>query len=81
MFWRSVDVCVAIVLVLGGLNWGLIGFFDFNPVAAVFGLGSMAGRILYGFVGLCAVYQAVQFKAIARRWNCALPELFQPSGG
>jgi uncharacterized membrane protein YuzA (DUF378 family) len=48
---------IALVLVLvGGLNWGLVGFFDFDLVAKIFGDMSTLSRIVYGLVGLSAVY-------------------------
>ncbi len=42
--------------IIGGLNWGLIGLFDFNLVAAVFGGGNLISRIVYILVGLSAVW-------------------------
>lgn len=66
---RPVDVVAAILLVVGGLNWGLVGLFDFDLVAAIFGAGSVFARIVYTLVGLAAVYQAVTFRAIQRRWG------------
>ncbi|RYL93519.1 DUF378 domain-containing protein [Sporolactobacillus sp. Y61] len=48
--------CLAI-LVIGGINWGLIGFFQFDLIAAIFGGANTAlARIIYGIVGLCALY-------------------------
>lgn len=43
-----------ILLVIGGLNWGLVGFFDWNLVAAIFGTGAIA-RIIYALVGIAAI--------------------------
>ena len=65
---KSFDVIVAVLLVVGGLNWGLVGFFNFDLVATIFGGGSMLSRVVYILVGLGAVYQAMQWKAIQRRW-------------
>ncbi len=45
-----------IVLMVGGLNWGLIGLFDFNLVAAMFGDMTRLSRIVYSLVGLATVY-------------------------
>ena len=45
-----------IVLMVGGLNWGLIGFFDFNLVAAIFGDMTRLSRVIYSLVGLAAMY-------------------------
>ena len=67
---KTTDVIVAVLLVIGGLNWGLVGAFEFDLVAALFG-GSEAilARAVYIIVGLAAVYQIVEFKAIQRRWG------------
>jgi uncharacterized membrane protein YuzA (DUF378 family) len=66
---KKMDVVAALLLVVGGLNWGLVGFANFDLVAAVFGEGSVLSRIVYGVVGLCAVYQVVTLNAIQRRWG------------
>lgn len=48
---------IAVILVIiGGLNWGLIGFFKFDLVAAIFGNMSFLSRIIYDLVGLSALY-------------------------
>lgn len=66
---KTVDVIAAILLVVGGLNWGLIGLFDFNIVNLIFGSLPILERIVYVVVGLAAVYQAVQWKEIQQRWK------------
>ena len=66
---RPIDVIAAILLVVGGLNWGLVGLLNFDLVATIFGAGSMLARIVYGLVGLSAVYQIVTIRAIQRRWG------------
>lgn len=48
-----------ILVVVGGLNWGLVGAFDFNLVSALFGDMSMLSRIVYVLVGLSAIYMLV----------------------
>lgn len=73
---KKIDVLAAILLVVGGLNWGLVAFANFDLVAAITGAGSfgnknMLGAIIYGLVGLAAVYQAVTLKGIQRRWHVA----------
>ena len=65
---KSLDVLAAVLLVVGGLNWGLVGFFKFDLVAAIFGSGSLLASIVYALVGLAAIWQAIQWKAIQRRW-------------
>lgn len=47
-------VCLVFTLI-GALNWGLVGIFDFNLVSAIFGDASVASRIVYSVVGICAV--------------------------
>ena len=50
---------VAWVLVLvGGLNWGLIGFFEWSLVDELFGAGAGITRVIYGAVGVASVYLA-----------------------
>ena len=66
---KKLDVIVAILLVIGGLNWGLVGLFDFDLVATIFGKLSGLSRLIYGIVGLSAVYQIFQWKAIQKRWK------------
>ena len=68
---KTLDTIVAILLVIGGLNWGLVGLFNFDLVAAIFGDGAALARIVYIVVGVCAVYQGLQWKAIQRRWGMA----------
>lgn len=66
---KGFDIVVAVLLVVGGLNWGLVGFFGFDLVAAIFGEMSLIARTVYGLVGLAALYQALGWKAIQRRWG------------
>lgn len=68
---RTMDVIAAVLLVIGGLNWGLVGFFQFDLVAAIFGEMMPLSRIVYSLVGLAAIYQGLQWKAIQRRWSLA----------
>lgn len=53
----TLDRIVLALAVVGALNWGLVGFFRFDLVAALFG-GQTAGlsRIVYALVGLCGLY-------------------------
>ncbi len=49
-----------VLLLVGGLNWGLVGFFQFDLVAAIFGgMDAALARIVYAVVGLCAVWMAI----------------------
>ena len=66
-----------VLLVVGGLNWGLVAIARFDLVAAVSGLDfgetNALTRIVYGLVGLSAVYVAAQLRAIVRRWATSSP--------
>ena len=56
----SVIDLIALVLVLvGALNWGLVGMANFDLVAMIFGEMSMLSRIVYSLVGISAIYVAV----------------------
>jgi len=65
---KKLDVVAAVLLVVGGLNWGLIGAAGFDLVAALFGAMSPLSRLVYLLVGVAAVYQAAQLQGIRRRW-------------
>lgn len=49
-----------VFLIIGGLNWGLVGIFDFNLVSFLFdGFSVIISRIIYSLVGIPAVVSAV----------------------
>jgi len=56
---KSLHLIALILLVVGGLNWGLVGLFSLDLVAAIFGAGSMLSNIVYILVGLSAVYVGI----------------------
>ena len=65
---KKLDVICAVLLVIGGLNWGLVGATQFDLVATLFGNLSPLSRTVYALVGLSGIYQALQWRAIQRRW-------------
>ncbi len=69
---KTLDVIAAVLLVIGGLNWGLVGVARFDLVAAIFGMKfgetSTLSSAVYVLVGLAALYEAVSFNAIQHRW-------------
>jgi uncharacterized membrane protein YuzA (DUF378 family) len=73
---KQLDVLATVLVVVGALNWGLVGFARFDLVAALFGMQfgetSPLTSIVYGLVGLAGVYQAVAFKGMPRRWHSSL---------
>lgn len=65
---KTIDVVAAVLLVIGGLNWGLVGFLDFNLVTFLFGQTILTTAV-YGLVFLSALWQIIGFKAIRLRWQ------------
>ena len=69
---KKVDVLAAVLVVVGALNWGLVGLAKFDLVATLLGLRfgetNAVTSIVYGLVGLAGIYQAASFKGIQRRW-------------
>jgi len=68
---KTIDVIAAVLVVVGALNWGLVGAARFDLVAALLGDGSILSSIVYTVVGLAGLYQAAQFRAIRHRWQHA----------
>ena len=70
---KKIDIVSAALLIVGGLNWGLVAVANFDLVATIFGLDFgqtyAATRIVYGLVGLAAVYQLTQLRALPARWG------------
>jgi uncharacterized protein len=68
---RKFDVLATTLVLVGGLNWGLVAIAKFDLVAWIFGLDfgqtNVASRIVYGLVGLAAVYGVVSLLASVRR--------------
>jgi uncharacterized protein len=68
---KKLDIVTAVLVIVGGLNWGLVAVAEFDLVATIFGLEfgetNAATRIVYGLVGVSAVYQLVQLAGVRRR--------------
>jgi uncharacterized protein len=56
---KALNLLTLILTIVGGINWGLVGFAEFDLVAALFGPGSGLSRMVYALVGLSAVYQLI----------------------
>lgn len=56
---RALNTLTLVLLIVGGLNWGLVGLFGFDLVAALFGEMSLPSRIVYTLVGASALWQIV----------------------
>lgn len=55
---KILTLVAIVLLVVGGLNWGLVGLFQFDLVATIFGAASLLSNIVYILVGLSALYVA-----------------------
>ena len=56
---KIVNTVTLVLLIVGGLNWGLVGLFGFDLVAAIFGEMSALSRVVYTLVGASALWQLV----------------------
>lgn len=56
---RIVNTITLVLLIVGGLNWGLVGLFGFDLVAAILGQMSALSRIVYTLVGASALWQII----------------------
>ena len=58
MRWGTMSWIAWVLLIIGGINWGLVGLFRFDLVAAVFGgVTAPISRIIYTLVGVSAIWQ------------------------
>jgi uncharacterized membrane protein YuzA (DUF378 family) len=62
-----IDWLALVLVIVGALNWGLVGAFNFNLVSTLFGDMSSISRIVYVLVGLSAVYLAVISPKLAKK--------------
>jgi uncharacterized membrane protein YuzA (DUF378 family) len=53
---KAVNIIALILIIVGGVNWGLVGIFNIDLVASLFGDMSVAARTVYSLVGLAALY-------------------------
>jgi uncharacterized membrane protein YuzA (DUF378 family) len=63
----AVDWIAMTLLIIGGLNWGLVGLFGIDLVATLFGDMSAISRIVYALVGLSALYSIYTASKMSRR--------------
>ncbi|MCD8089746.1 MAG: DUF378 domain-containing protein [Clostridiales bacterium] len=62
---KPYDITALTVIIIGAINWGLIGFFQFDLIAVLFGgMSSLISRIIYGLVGLCGLYALTIYSRI-----------------
>lgn len=64
---NGLDWLALVLMIIGGLNWGLVGFLKFDLVATIFGDMSGISRIVYAIVGLSALYLAAMSMKLAKK--------------
>ena len=63
---KRLNIVTLVLVIVGGLNWGLVGLFGFDLVATIFGAGSMLSRVVYILVGASALWQLVPLSSALR---------------
>lgn len=58
---KTVDIITFVLIAIGGLNWGFVGLFGVNIVELIFGVGTVLPAIIYGLVGLSALWQLFSY--------------------
>ena len=53
---KALDYTALILIIIGAINWGLVGFFGLDLVAFLFGSMSVLSRIVYAVIGICGLY-------------------------
>ena len=53
---KAIDTIALILIIIGAINWGLVGIFNFNLVDAIFGTMSVISRIIYALVGISGLW-------------------------
>ncbi len=53
---KVIDKIALLLIIIGAINWGLIGFFEFNLVETLFGDMTVLSRIIYGLVGISGLW-------------------------
>ena len=68
---KPIDIVAAVLVIVGALNWGLVGIARFDLVAALFGMSfgdtSALTGVIYALVGLAGLYQAMVWKRVQNR--------------
>ncbi|MBE5927692.1 MAG: DUF378 domain-containing protein [Lachnospiraceae bacterium] len=63
---KALDYTVLLLVVVGAINWGLVGFFKFDLVKTLFGDLTLFSRIIYAVIGLCGLYALSFFGRIGK---------------
>jgi len=66
---KALNAIALVLIIVGGLNWLLVGLFDWNLVHAIFGGVSVLENIVYVIVGIAALYAISFFAAVSTKRN------------
>ncbi|MCL5436245.1 MAG: DUF378 domain-containing protein [Patescibacteria group bacterium] len=66
---KALHMIAYTLVIIGALNWGLVGFFNFDLVAKIFGEMSMLSKVIYAVVGIAAIAELVTHKSACK--HCA----------
>ena len=61
---RSVNIITGILILIGALNWGIVGLFNYNVIGFLFGEASLLTRIVYVLVGLSGLWQLIRYRSV-----------------
>ena len=56
LYMKTIDIIALVLVIIGALNWGLIGLFEFNLVDTLFGAMTILSRLVYILVGIAGVW-------------------------
>jgi len=66
---KIVNYAADILVIIGGINWGLVGLLDFNLVSTIFGSIPLLERIIYILVGVSAIYSIALLRKLGGSCN------------
>lgn len=66
---KTLDIIALTLVVIGAINWGLIGFFGFDLVASLFGSMSLFSRVVYALVGIAGLYSLTFYGKRVESYN------------
>lgn len=66
---KTLDIIALTLVIIGAVNWGLIGFFGFDLVATLFGVASLFSRIVYALVGIAGIYSLTFYGKRVESYN------------
>ncbi len=61
--FKYIKIITYVLVIIGALNWGLIGVFDFDLVATLFGEMTYLTRVIYSLVGLSGIVSVITFRS------------------